>query len=140
MKKRYIFSIILVVLSLSLFYLYNNEYNNKTNKVIKSSEDDMTMGDIEEIFQKYLDENNINIKFGTTEYLDYITTQMLEPENIDKKLEKHPQYKLIGIYFSEYIVATQNEELNNPLSLSRFKNRTIAQIRNMNIVNDTQKK
>lgn len=63
--------------------------------------------------------------------------QTLEPENRDKKLEKHPKYDLISIYFSEYIVSVQNEELNNPLLISRFKNRTISQIKNMNRVNNT---
>ena len=142
MKKRYIYLMILVVLSLSLVYLaYKNIDNNlKQNEVIKSSEDDITIGEIEEIFQQYLDENNINIKFGTQEYLDYIIRQELEPENKDKKLEEHSQYELIGVYFSEYIVANQNGELNNPISTYRFRNKTIANIKNMNRVNDEQKK
>ncbi|MGX4601742.1 hypothetical protein [Faecalimicrobium sp. JNUCC 81] len=137
MKKKYIYSMILVILSFSLVYLYYSNTNNnlKENKTIKSSEDDITMGEIEEIFQKYLDENNINIKFGTQEYFDYIIRQELEPENKDEKLEKHPKYKLIDMYFAEYIVAVQNGDLNNPISISRFKNRTIGNIKNMNRVN-----
>lgn len=142
LKKRCIYLIILVFSSVSLVYLYCKNINNNLNqnKITKSSEDDITMGEIEEIFRKYLDENKINIKFGTQEYFDYILEQELEPEKKDKELEKYPKYKLINLYFAEYIMAVQKGELDSPISISRFKNRTIAQIRNMNIVNDTQKK
>lgn len=64
------------------------------------SESNLTISDIEKIFQKYLDDNNIDIKLGTSEYLNYVYTQMLDVENRDENLRKHPQYDLICDYFA----------------------------------------
>lgn len=80
-----------------------------TEKVESNQNSNLTIAEIEQIFQKYLDDNNINIKIGTPEYLDYIYSQMLESK--DKTLEQHPDHDLIYAYFAEYIVTAQNEAL-----------------------------
>ena len=79
--KKFGIKIIGIALSLSLATPIGvNAMNKNTENDIskKTTENNFTMEEIEKIFQKYLDENNINIKFGTSEYLDYIEDQIFE--------------------------------------------------------------
>lgn len=93
--------------------LEQSEVNSNT-VVDSKSDENLTIGDIEKIFQEYLQENNIDIKVGTTEYLDYMYDQLLE--NKDKKLLEHPKYKLIASYFTEYIIGAQDNYFNNEIN------------------------
>lgn len=120
---------------------------------MKGSKNDLKISEIEKIFQEYLDDNNINIQFGTKEYLDYVYTQMLDTNNRDKKLLQHPKYDLICDYFAEYIVASQDYELEkekysnlrlykssnqNKMTLDDLKNKdkSISQIKEESIKED----
>lgn len=110
-----------------------------STKISKQYESNLTISEIEKIFQEYLDEHGINIKIGTSEYLDYIYAQMLGKE--DKELIKHPNYDLITAYFAEYIVEVQNSMGDNTKSNISIddldnKDKTIAQIRQESIEED----
>ncbi|WP_419749288.1 amidase domain-containing protein [Terrisporobacter petrolearius] len=133
--------------SFSNIKVFGNEVTTTKEENINKSkiEDNLKMEEIQKIFQKYLDENNINIKFGTPEYLEYVYSNMLEQS--DKKLLKHPQYDLITAYFAEYIVALQdyesiqksenakNDTNKNKFSIENLKNKekTLEQIQKENI-------
>lgn len=113
--------------------------DNYSTKLSKQHESNLTISEIEKIFQEYLDENGINIKIGTPEYLDYIYSQMLDKE--DKELAKHPNYDLITAYFAEYIVEAQSNIGNNTkssISIDNLdnKDKTISQIRQESIAED----
>lgn len=113
---------------------------------LKISEEDskLTIGEIEKIFQTYVDENNLGIKKGTPEYLEYIYNQMFYGE--DEKLANHPQKDLMKDYFTEYIIACQDvegsdEELNQskPISVDLENNdKTIPQIREEVVLQDSE--
>jgi hypothetical protein len=113
---------------------------------LKISEEDskLTIGEIEKIFELYVDENNLGIKKGTPEYLEYIYNQMLYGE--DEKLANHPKKDLIKDYFTEYIIACQGiegsyEEPNQSESISidlENKDKTIPQIREEVILQDSE--
>lgn len=110
-----------------------------STKLSKQYESNLTISEIEKIFQDYLDENEINIKIGTSEYLDYIYAQMLGKE--DEELIKHPKYDLITAYFAEYIVEVQNNMGDNTKSNISIddldnKDKTISQIRQESIKED----
>lgn len=125
--------------------LYALEIQNDLPELKISEEDSkLTIGEIEKIFQLYIDENNLGIKKGTPEYLEYIYNQMLYGE--DKNLENHPKKDLIKDYFAEYIVACQSveqseEEINESEEISvdlENKDKTIPQIREEVIAQDSE--
>lgn len=145
--KKFGIKIIGIALSLSLATPIGvNAMNKNTENDIskKTTENNFTMEEIEKIFQKYLDENNINIKFGTSEYLDYIEDQIFEKK--DKNLLKHPYYKLIDAYFAEYITTIQDKEIeennNDDINLSieelDNKEKNIEEIKNQNLNEEKQ--
>lgn len=112
-----------------------------STKLPKQYESSLTISEIEKIFQEYLDENGIDIKIGTQEYLDYIFTQMLDKEKEDTELTKHPNYDLITAYFAEYIVEVQSnmgENTKSSISIDDLdnKDKTISQIRQDSIIED----
>ncbi|MFR2529637.1 MAG: amidase domain-containing protein [Clostridium paraputrificum] len=114
-----------------------------SKNVPKTFNSNLKISEIEDIFQKYLDENNINIKIGTPEYLDYIYNQMLDKQ--DENLLNHPDYDLITAYFAEYIVAAQGHEASGTksnMSLNNLENKdkTISQIREEAIAEDEMMK
>lgn len=123
-----------------------------SNVVDSKTDENLTIGEIEKIFQEYLKENNINIEIGTPEYLDYIYAQMLE--NKDENLSKHPRYNLITSYFTEYIISAQDSYFNNIENQDRSKlqrgsneltvdslenkDKTISQIREQSLKEDQE--
>lgn len=101
----------------------------------------LTIGEIEGIFQEYLNENNIILEFGSPEYLEYLYAQMLDKE--DEKLLNHPDYYLILAYFAEYISSFQNYESSNSKSVFTMenlenRNKTTSEIRVENIEKDKE--
>lgn len=142
------------LLSISFSCSFALEPSDTPQTIIqKGSEDDLKISEIEKIFQEYLDENSINIQLGTKEYSDYVYTQMLDTDNRDEKLLQHPKYDLICDYFAEYIVATQDYELEkenssnarlyksatqNKMNLDYLKNKdkSISQIKEESIKED----
>lgn len=111
----------------------------------KILESNLTIAQIENIFLKYLDENNIDLKRGTPEYFNFIFDQMLY--GTDKNLKNHPDYDLITAYFVEYILDYENQTYQptkrstrsniNTVNLQN-KDKTVAQIRKESIEEDTQ--
>lgn len=128
-----------IVLSFIYLFIYSkvcekNRADSLKKVITVTSEDDLTIGDIEIIFQQYLDSNNINLKFGTSEYTQYIQDQMFDSK--DKNLSKHPYYNSIIAYFVEYLIDIEGKQddplFNLTIGLTN-KNKTISQIKNESI-------
>lgn len=102
----------------------------------KEFKNDRTIKEIYDIFNEYLNENNIDLKFGTDEYLNYVYDQMLY--NSDKKLSKHNEYNEILAYFAEYIGAYEDYTFsgeNGEFSINNIesKDKTLSELRYENI-------
>ena len=63
-------------------------------------QDDVTLGELQEELTKYFNDNGLDISIGSEEYLDYITSQLIEGK--DEKLASLPNYSLLHAYMAEY--------------------------------------
>lgn len=100
---------------------------------------ELTIKEISDIFHEYLSKNNINLKFGTPEYLEYLYEQMLYKS--DEDLMNHPDYNIILSYFAEYIASYQKYELSDKTSDFTIddienKDKNLSEIRYENIKKD----
>ncbi|KGG80437.1 hypothetical protein Y919_06370, partial [Caloranaerobacter azorensis H53214] len=102
-------------------------------------EDNMTLGQIEQIFLDYLKDNNINIEVGSKDYTDYIVKQMFE--KADANLMNHPDYRLIHSYFAEYLYELEKYQLEpycEKFTMAHVKDKTIKEIKE-EIINQDEK-
>lgn len=67
----------------------------------KIDESELSISEVENIVLTHIDENNLNIKLGTVEYIDYLMSVLTFNE--DKELSENPYYEQILFYASEYI-------------------------------------
>lgn len=86
--------ICLVFVLLAMVLLPNNVYAQTSNQ-------GYSMGMVKEILDVYLKSNDYDIVYGTTEYAEYLTEQLVEES--DQKLQKDPNIELIMDYASIYL-------------------------------------
>lgn len=65
--------------------------------------EEYSMGEIQNIIKNYLEENQIELTFGTEEFYNFVVEQLIG-DNPDENLKEHPQYDLIHAYLVEYLV------------------------------------
>lgn len=102
----------------------------------KEFKNDKTIIEISDMFHEYLNENNIDLEFGTEEYLNYVYDQMLHTS--DENLAKHSYYNEILAYFAEYIGAYEDYIFsgeNGEFSINNIesKDKTLSELRYENI-------
>lgn len=65
--------------------------------------DNVTLGELQDELNMYFIENALNISIGSEEFLEYITSQLIE--GTDEKLASLPNYPLLHAYMAEYKIA-----------------------------------
>lgn len=68
--------------------------------------DNVSLGQIQDIFVDYLDERGLSLEPGTTEYYNYVLEQLLD--HSDTELCNHDNYDLIHAYMAEYKLAYED--------------------------------
>ncbi|UOE94593.1 amidase domain-containing protein [Alkalihalobacillus sp. LMS39] len=120
MKKVFIYMIALI--SLFVLFGFSNVAEGKGNSY--------TIREVEDILFDYLIENQIDIKPGTEEYVEYLLLQLLEDK--DKKLSEHIEYSNILFYASEYLYQLElhqsGENFTEEFNLEHIYDRTIKEI------------
>ena len=102
MKKvlAILLALLLVVSSATMSAFAADTGSNETTK------DDISLGQIQEIFVDYLNEKGLSLEPGTTEYYNYVLEQLLD--HSDKDLYNHDNYDLIHAYMVEYKLAYED--------------------------------
>lgn len=139
MKIKFRKSFVLLMMVLICFGFLCG-FSSNVNAASTSKYDSMTFGEIEQIFLKYLEDNNIDMEVGTQEYTDYIFEEMTGEG--DAKLKEHKDYFGITGYFAKYICnldvlqSTPGWSATKQISTDAFKNKTIRQEREENLQKD----
>lgn len=120
-KAKKLLVILSFVLSFSVFC--------GINQVAASENQNYTMNDVKKILDQYLEQYHPDIVFGSNEYIEYLTEQLVEQS--DANLMSNPNAELILDYASIYLSESDND---NP----QFMSKTIGEIEN-EIANDENK-
>ena len=89
----------------------------------------------------YFEENDMEYRLGSEEFLDYANDQLLDQDKADPLLAQQENYDLISAYLVHYIVSDQEDATSNFYLIpfyqrSDFLNTTIQGLRQKNAVND----
>lgn len=95
------------------------------------SNDDYTLGEIQDILLQYFENQDISIELDSYEYQSYLLDQMMF--NADDTLAQHPQYELIKDYAASYLNAVNDTQESIPgqslIHSLKIDTKTIAQIK-----------
>ncbi len=91
------------------------------NAYAKSNNQKYTMGMVKQLLDDYLEDSGSNIMYGSPEYTEYLTQQLMEES--DKKLQRNPNVELILDYASIYL---QEASEGTDVWDASFMNKTLA--------------
>lgn len=95
------------------------------------------MGQIQEMLLAYFEENDMEYRLGSDEFLAYAKNQLIDYELSDRLLARQENYDLICSYLAHYIVSDQEDATSNFCLVpfykrSDFLNTTIQDLRQGN--------
>lgn len=129
MRKWFkLFASAALILSLIL-----GSYATVVAKERKTSFEDSTLGEVEQILIQYLKDRNLNYEVGSQQYFDFLMDQLVEEQ--DKDLINHPQYRNIRTYAAIYVkeaggilIDGNGEPIRKAVLDLKLKDETIKQI------------
>ncbi|MBS4188949.1 amidase domain-containing protein [Bacillus sp. FJAT-49705] len=122
---------VLVFLFSILLYSTFSVGQVSANEVVSKLENEYTIGEIQEILFDYFQENDINYELGSSEFLEYLISVLIEDK--DEELAKHPKYDLILFYASEYVHEVEKQQSELIASEEEIKEIDLSQLQNKSV-------